>query len=85
MDSAELAAASDDVLSAVARILTEHPEIRRVRIEGHTDDTGDAAHNEDLSRRRAASVRSWLIDHGIDGERLESEGFWKPRAAHVQT
>ena len=75
MDSAELAPASDDVLSAVARILTEHPEIRRVRIEGHTDDTGDAAHNEDLSRRRAASVRSWLIDHGIDGERLVSEGF----------
>ncbi len=29
----------------------------------------------DLSKRRAASVRQWLVDHGIDGGRLESQGY----------
>lgn len=73
-DSAELLAGSDAVLAAVKRILDEHPEIRRLRIEGHTDSTGDAAYNDDLSARRAASVEAWLVGHGIASERLESAG-----------
>jgi outer membrane protein OmpA-like peptidoglycan-associated protein len=74
-DSAELLAGSDAVLGAVKRILDEHPEIVRLRIEGHTDSTGDAAYNDDLSARRAAAVEAWLVDHGIAKERLESAGL----------
>jgi outer membrane protein OmpA-like peptidoglycan-associated protein len=74
VDSADLAGPSDPVLSAVKRILDEHPELRRVRIEGHTDSTGDPAYNDDLSARRALSVMSWLTSHGIDPARLESVG-----------
>jgi len=73
-DSAELAGESDAVLSAVKRILEEHPELR-VRIEGHTDAIGDPAYNDDLSARRAAAVASWLVRHGIDAARLESAGL----------
>lgn len=74
-DSAELAAESDPVLDAVRRLLVEHPEVRRLRVEGHTDDTGDPSYNEDLGRRRAAAVVTWLVEHGVDGARLESAGF----------
>ncbi len=74
-DSAELLDGSDAVLGAVKRTLDEHPEIDRLRIEGHTDSTGDAAYNDDLSKHRAASVEAWLVGHGIAKERLESAGL----------
>ena len=74
-DSAELLGGGDAVLGAVKRILDEHPEIRRLRIEGHTDSTGDAGYNDDLSTRRAASVEAWLVGHGVAKERLESAGL----------
>jgi OmpA-OmpF porin, OOP family len=74
-DSADLLAGSDAVLGAVKRVLDEHQEIRRLRIEGHTDSTGDATYNDDLSARRAAAVETWLVGHGIAKERLESAGL----------
>lgn len=73
-DSAELLAGSDAVLGAVKRVLDEHPEIEHLRIEGHTDSTGDAAYNDELSARRAAAVEAWLVSRGIAKERLESAG-----------
>ncbi len=73
--SADLLGESDAVLAAVAKILVEHPEVRRVRVEGHTDDTGNAKLNDDLSRRRASAVVDWLVQHGIDSTRLVSEGY----------
>lgn len=65
---------SDDVLAAVKRLLDEHPEIHRLRVEGHTDAIGDAAYNDDLSARRAKAVEAWLVAHGIEQSRLESVG-----------
>jgi OmpA-OmpF porin, OOP family len=78
-DSADLLGESDAVLGAVKKILDEHPDIRKVRIEGHTDAVGDPAYNEELSARRAASVTQWLTGHGIDAARLESKGFGSRR------
>lgn len=74
-DSATLLPSSDAVLDEVKRVLEEHPEIRRLRVEGHTDNVGDDAYNVDLSTRRAASVVTWLTRHGISPDRLSSEGF----------
>ena len=45
-----------------------------MRIEGHTDDQGTDRANIRLSRARAASVRRWLVSHGIAPERLEAWG-----------
>ncbi len=73
--SAELDPASDPVLEAVRAILAGHPEIQHIRVEGHTDNKGGEAYNLNLSKRRAKSVMIWLVKHGVDAKRLESEGF----------
>ena len=74
-DSAELDPASDPILQAVSDLLAAHTEIVRVRIEGHTDNKGVAPYNLSLSQRRAASVQKWLVAHGIEAKRLDSQGF----------
>jgi outer membrane protein OmpA-like peptidoglycan-associated protein len=63
------------VLKAVGDALKSTPGVRKVSIEGHTDDRGNADHNLELSQRRADSVRAWLIEHGIEAERLEAKGY----------
>jgi OOP family OmpA-OmpF porin len=72
---------SESLLQAVAEVLQEHPELLRVAVDGHTDNTGGAAFNRDLSKRRGAAVVKWLVDNGVDASRLESRGFGpdKPR------
>ncbi|MBI5513076.1 MAG: OmpA family protein [Deltaproteobacteria bacterium] len=70
---------SDPVLTAVGEAMRAMPGIRRVAIEGHTDDVNDDAANLDLSNRRAASVLRWLTEHGIEATRLEAHGFGETR------
>jgi outer membrane protein OmpA-like peptidoglycan-associated protein len=78
-DSDVILPESDLILGAIVAILNEHPEITRVRIEGHTDDRGTDAYNMKLSDRRAASVVKWLVKHGVAKERLASKGFGRSR------
>ncbi len=63
------------LLDTVASILKSHPEIEKVRIEGHTDNRGDAAYNQDLSQRRAEAVAGYLAGKGVDRGRLEAKGY----------
>jgi outer membrane protein OmpA-like peptidoglycan-associated protein len=74
-NSAKLVSSSAPVLEAVLSILEEHPELKEVRVEGHTDSQGKAAYNKKLSDKRAASVVKWLVEHGIDRARLKSKGY----------
>jgi outer membrane protein OmpA-like peptidoglycan-associated protein len=46
-----------------------------VRIEGHTDSRGDDAFNLDLSQRRTEAVRTYLINKGVEANRLEAKGY----------
>jgi len=66
---------SRPVLEAVARQLAEHPEIRRIRIEGHTDSDGRSKTNLRLSGKRAKAVLKALVKAGVDPARLEHKGF----------
>jgi outer membrane protein OmpA-like peptidoglycan-associated protein len=77
--SAKLLPASDKVLGAVLEVLQQHPEIAHLRVEGHTDDVGAAAMNQDLSTRRAAAVVAWLVAHGVDPKRMSSAGYGMDR------
>jgi outer membrane protein OmpA-like peptidoglycan-associated protein len=67
---------SDELLGQVADVLREHAEIRKIEVQGHTDNRGGAAYNRNLSQRRAASVVKWLTTKGqIDAERLVAKGY----------
>ncbi len=73
--SATLKKESSGLLDEVVAVLKQHAEVKRVRVEGHTDSVGGAEFNLDLSRRRAASVAQYLVAHGIEAGRLIPEGF----------
>ena len=77
--SAQILKESDYILQAVVKILKEHPEIKKVRVEGHTDSHGKPGYNKKLSQRRAASVVKWLVKHGISKKALSSAGFGQER------
>src|SRR5574343_511115 len=62
------------VLQAITAILKEYPTAK-FSIEGHTDSDGKDASNLKLSQDRAAAVKNYLVEKGIDASRLTSEGF----------
>jgi outer membrane protein OmpA-like peptidoglycan-associated protein len=66
---------SNTILDEIAKLIIEHPELIKIRIEGHTDDVGEDAYNQKLSEDRAASVRGYLVAKGVSAERLEAMGF----------
>ncbi len=71
---AEIKPPSFRVLDDVALAMKDDPKIR-VRIEGHTDSSGGADHNQKLSQRRAESVLAYLVAHGVASSRLVAQGF----------
>ena len=74
-NSEEILPESYPVLADVASIMRAHLELR-IRIEGHTDDRGGDDHNLELSRERAAAVVRFLVErHGLEADRLSSEGY----------
>ncbi len=62
-------------LSAALEVYTD----RKVRIEGHTDNVGDVKHNQQLSLKRAESVRQALVKSGVDAARLKALGYGEVR------
>jgi outer membrane protein OmpA-like peptidoglycan-associated protein len=76
---------SYSLLAQVAQVLRANPHIELVRVEGHTDDVGTVAYNQDLSQRRANNVRARLIEEGIAPERLEAVGYGKSRPVDPAT
>ncbi|NNM05395.1 MAG: OmpA family protein [Gemmatimonadetes bacterium] len=73
-DSDVLRPESTPVLEEMLTTLSTHEDLE-ILIEGHTDDTGEDAHNLDLSERRAQSVVSYLTRNGIDPDRLDAVGM----------
>jgi OmpA-OmpF porin, OOP family len=72
--SDKLLAQSFKRLNDVVTILNENPSFK-VQIDGHTDDQGKDEYNQDLSDRRAASVKAYLVSKGIAEGRLSSTGY----------
>jgi OmpA-OmpF porin, OOP family len=63
------------ILDAIVATLQGNPDIQLVEIQGHTDERGSDAYNLDLSDRRAASVRRYLTEKGVNAGRLQSQGY----------
>ncbi len=75
LDSAVILPQSFGILTEVADTLIRRPEIKRLEIQGHTDNSGTADHNRTLSEERAEAVQAWLVQHGVPADRLESHGY----------
>ncbi|WP_437605969.1 carboxypeptidase regulatory-like domain-containing protein [Sorangium sp. So ce834] len=78
-DSAKILGDSNALMEEIADVLQRNPNIRKVEIQGHTDNTGGREHNQTLSEARANSVRAWLIRAGVDGSRLLAKGYGQDR------
>ena len=63
------------ILDELAQTLLAHPWIKKVRVDGHTDDRGSESKNLRLSAKRARAVVTYLVRKGVPRERLSFEGF----------
>lgn len=72
-DSTAVSPAIQGDLVAVSRNLQQYPNTS-VQVIGHTDNTGDAAYNQDLSQRRAQAVASILVANGVSSFRVQTIG-----------
>jgi outer membrane protein OmpA-like peptidoglycan-associated protein len=75
LDSATILPESSQLLTEIADALIKNPRIKKVEIQGHTDNSGTADHNRVLSEDRANAVRNWLTSHGVAGDRLVAKGY----------
>ena len=73
VDQAGIQSQFYDELDSVASTLVEYPQTK-IDIIGHADSDGSESHNQDLSERRAASVKSYLSGRGVQGLRMVSYG-----------
>lgn len=74
IDKYDLKEKSTTELQKIIRFLNGNPNMR-VEISGHTDNSGSAVYNRQLSEKRALSVYTFLIQHGIDKKRLLPRGY----------
>jgi outer membrane protein OmpA-like peptidoglycan-associated protein len=72
--SATLKPGADNDIMAVSRVLNQYTETR-IRVAGHTDSTGSATFNQQLSELRAANVKLALVNQGVHPSRIETVGF----------
>ena len=85
LDSATILPESFGLMSEIADVILKNPGIKRIEVQGHTDNTGPSEHNRQLSDDRANAVRTWLVQHGVGGDRLIAKGYGdtKPIAPNV--
>ncbi|MGO1749426.1 MAG: OmpA family protein [Marinobacter sp.] len=74
LNKADLKSSGEQTIGRLAQFMREY-EDRRVRVEGYTDSTGNDGYNQELSERRAQSVRDALVSQGIERRRVETNGY----------
>lgn len=84
-DKSDLKAQATDSLTKVALVIQAHPKAPLL-IEGHTDGKGTHAYNVSLSEKRAAAVKTWLIQHAsVDSARISTAGWGETKPVTPNT
>ncbi|HUX05948.1 MAG TPA: OmpA family protein [Acidobacteriota bacterium] len=74
IDKADLQLGAEEVISEIVKLMQMYPELK-IEIQGHTDNTGTAQHNLELSNRRADTVMKFMTLYGIEASRLVAKGY----------
>jgi len=74
VDSSQLTKPATVRLQEVARVLRNSPKAQIV-VAGYTDSTGTSLYNQELSRKRAETVRTYLVRQGVSSQRIEMAGY----------
>ena len=82
-DRAELTKDSEKALDELVTLLNQNPHVT-IELSAHCDYKGSAEYNKRLSQRRAESVVNYLVEHGIEAERLTPVGYGKDRPKKVR-
>ena len=82
-DRAELTKDSEKALDELVTLLNQNPHVT-IELSAHCDYKGSAEYNKRLSQRRAESVVNYLMDHGIEADRLTPVGYGKDRPKKVR-
>jgi OOP family OmpA-OmpF porin len=77
-DKASLKPENRELLSKIVGILLTSKNYG-IYVYGHTDNIGSAEYNLDLSKRRAQTVRDYLVENSITAEMITTKGFGKSR------
>lgn len=72
---AKIKRVSHSILKDVSSVLKDNPWVKKIRVEGHTDDVGKDKYNLELSQKRADAVKDFLIKEGVEAERIEAVGY----------
>jgi len=73
-DSTEIKPQYHSALEVIVAVLKKNPSIK-IEIQGHTDNTGPESYNQMLSEKRALAVKEYMVNTGIESERLKTVGF----------
>ena len=71
----DLLPAAQANLAQVAEALSKSDPDSKITVAGYTDSQGGLSYNQDLSQRRAESVRAFLVSHGVAPDRITAQGF----------
>ncbi|WP_245677978.1 OmpA family protein [Chondromyces crocatus] len=75
VDRALIRSESNGLLDEVANVIKQHPEILKLEVQGHTDNSGQAIRNKLLSQARADAVKKALVQRGVDAKQLIAKGY----------
>lgn len=81
VDSHVLRESARAPLDALAEFLKSREDYGLIEVQGHSDERGGVAYNRTLSTRRARSVLDYLVEQGVERERLRARGFGSSRPA----
>jgi len=84
-DQATIRSQAEPALQRVQEIIAQYPKAT-ISIDGYTDGKGEDAYNRRLSDKRAAAVKTWLVQKaGVDGKRIKTKGWGKAKPVAPNT